>query len=391
MDQLFTAEERAFRDEIRGALEAMLPADLAERTRATIHYTREEMARWNRLLNERGWAAHHWPAEFGGTGWTPIQRFIFEAECARIDAPPLSVFGVYLVGPTLYTFGSEAQKARYLPPILSGAEFWCQGYSEPDAGSDLAALRTTARRDGEGWVINGQKAWTTEGHFADLMICLARTNFEDKPQRGLSLFVVPMDAPGVRVDPVITIDGAHSVNSVFLDDVRVPAEALVGEVDKGWTYAKFLLTHERTNNAQVHRSRRELRQLRHLAGTLTDEDGRPLIEDAALRERFAAVELELRAVELTVLRVLADQTDGREPGPEASILKILGSEAQQSISGLAMTLFGDEAVLAEGGPNIRSAAAAAWSERHLFRRVVTIYAGSNEIQRNIVARSVLGM
>lgn len=383
MDEFFTAEERRFRDHVRAAIAEMLPEHLAAHTRSHLHMTREIMAEWNRILHTRGWSAHHWPEEFGGPGWTPIQRFIFESELARADAPPISVFGIYLVGPTLYSFGTEAQKTRYLPGILSGDEFWCQGYSEPDAGSDLARLKTTARKAGDKWIVNGQKAWTSEGHFADHMILLARTNMEVKPQAGLSLFVVPMSAAGLSVQPVITIDGAHSVNSVFLDDVELDADALIGEVDQGWTYAKFLLNNERTNNAQVHKSRREFEKLKSFA---RQSDGLAPIE---YRERFAMLETELAALEITVLRVLADEADGRDPGAKASILKVIGSQLQQSISELAMEMLGEEAVAARLPlSNDNDDYAAHWAEKHLFRRVVTIYAGTNEIQKTIIAKTV---
>lgn len=383
MDEFFTDEERAFRNHVRSAIAEMLPAHLAEQTRSHLHMSRDTMAEWNRILHARGWSAHHWPKEFGGPGWTPIQRFIFESELARADAPPLSVFGIYLVGPTLYSFGTEAQKSRYLPGILSGEEFWCQGYSEPEAGSDLARLKTTARRAGNKWVVNGQKAWTTEGQFADHMILLARTNMDVKPQAGLSLFVVPMSAPGLTVQPVITIDGAHSVNSVFLDDVELDDDALVGDLDKGWTYAKFLLNNERTNNAQVHKSRREFEKLKAHAWL---QDGTLPVE---YRERFATIETDLAALEITVLRVLADETDGRDPGAKASILKVIGSKLQQSISELAMEILGEDAV-ATALPlrNENTDYAAHWAEKHLFRRVVTIYAGTNEIQKTIIAKTV---
>lgn len=384
MSYLFTPDELAFQLEIRAELARLLPPRLAARSRETIHLTREDMGEWNRILHARGWSAHHWPAEHGGTGWDPVRRYIFEAECAAIDAPPLSVFGQYLVGPTLIAFGTAAQRGAYLPGILDGSTFWCQGYSEPDAGSDLASLRTTARRVEGGWLLNGTKAWTTEGHFADLMICLARTNSEVKPQQGLSLFILPMDAPGISYQPVITIDGGHSVNTTFLTDVFVPDEALVGELDKGWTYAKFLLSHERTNNAQVHRSRREIARLRALTETLAP--------GPVLRARLEAIEADLAAVELTVLRVLAAQSGGEEPGPEASVLKLIGSELQQAVSEYAMDLLG-EATVADGLglPPELQIEARAWAERHLFRRVVTIYAGTNEVQRTIIARTVLGM
>lgn len=383
MEEFLTREERAFRDQVRAAIARILPAHLAEHTRSHLHMSREVMAEWNRILHAQGWSAHHWLEAHGGPGWTPIQRFIFESELARADAPPLSVFGIYLVGPTIYNFGSEEQKARYLPGILSGEEFWCQGYSEPEAGSDLARLKTTAKKVGGKWVVNGQKAWTTEGHFADYMILLARTNPDVKPQAGLSLFIVPMSAAGLSVHPVITIDRAHSVNSVFLDNVELDEDALIGEADQGWTYAKFLLNNERTNNAQVHKSRREFDKLKAHARSRTGK----LPE--AYRDRFAAIETELAALEITVLRVLADETDGRAPGAKASILKVIGSQVQQQISELAMELLGEDAV-ATGLPlaNDNGSYAAHWAEKHLFRRVVTIYAGTNEIQKSIIAKTV---
>lgn len=391
MHHLFTADELAFQETMRSEIRALLPPHLAQRTRESIHLSRDDMAEWNRLLHQKGWAAHHWPEEHGGTGWDPVRRFLFEAECAQADAPPTSVFGLYLVGPTLHAFGTDAQKARYLPGILDGSEFWCQGYSEPDAGSDLASLQTTARRTDKGWVLNGTKAWTTEGHFADQMICLARTDSSVKPQAGLSLFIVPMDSPGIELSPVITMDGGHSVNTTFLTDVEVPEDALIGEVDKGWTYAKFLLSHERTNNAQVHRSRREYERLHALAEALPGPLG-SVARTPAIAQRLAEIGAELAAVEVTVLRVLAAQTTGQEPGLEASILKLLGSELQQAISELAMDVLGEAGVTDGAGlPEPLAAEARAWAERHLFRRVVTIYAGTNEVQRTIIARSVLGM
>jgi hypothetical protein len=301
------------------------------------------------------------------------------------------VFGVYLVGPTLYTFGTAEQCAEHLPGIRAGTTFWCQGYSEPDAGSDLAAVRTTARKVEGGWIINGTKAWTTEGHMADRMICLARTNMSVKPQAGLSLFIIDMTTPGVTFNPVITIDGGHSVNTTFLDGVQVPDDALIGSVDKGWTYAKFLLSHERTNNAQVHRSRREFSRLRHLARTLPGPHG-CVLDDPAFQRRFAVVDAELTALEITVLRIFSDLTDGRAPGPEASIVKVIGSELQQQISSLAMEVLGERATLMDPtSTDPADSEADGWIERHLFRRVVTIYAGSNEIQKTIIARTVLGM
>lgn len=288
--------------------------------------------------------------------------------------------------------GAQEQKEEFLPKTANLDIWWSQGFSEPDAGSDLASLRTTARKVDGGWIIQGQKAWTTEGHFADLMICLARTNSAVKPQAGLSLFILDMNAPGVSIHPVITIDGAHSVNTVFLDEVRVPDEALVGELDKGWTYAKFLLGHERINNAQVHRSRREFTRLKALAARTPAPGGGVIADLPGIRQRVAGLEVELSALEATILRILADQTQGREPGPEASIVKVIGSRLQQSISDLAMDVMGEDGIhITEDGTDPDAGERRGWTERHLFRRVVTIYAGTNEIQKTIIARTVLGL
>ncbi|WP_172351977.1 acyl-CoA dehydrogenase family protein [Mesorhizobium sp. NZP2298] len=392
MRVFFNDEEWAFRDEVRNFIRTNLPGELAEKTRQSIHLSRADVARWHHILHERGWSVPHWPSEYGGQDWTPLQRYLFESECAQADAPPLSVFGMYLVGPTIYTFGTADQKSRFLPGIISGRAFWCQGYSETEAGSDLAKVRTTARKVDGGYILNGSKAWTTEGHIADYMICLARTNPGVKPQAGLSLFVVDMKADGVSMQPVMTIDGCHSVNTTFLDSVFLPEDALIGEVDRGWGYAKFLLSHERTNNAQVHRSRREFDRLVDLARRTLDALGSPLLSDPVLGSRFSALEAQLNALEVTILRVLSDQAEQREPGPEASIVKVIGSELQQQISELAMEMLGEQGIcLTPFGDDAASQEATGWIERHLYRRVVTIYAGANEIQKNLIARNILGM
>lgn len=393
MVAFLTPESAQFREEVRVFLAAKLPAAMATATRAGLHLPREMIAAWHGILHARGWSAPHWPAEFGGAGWSAAQRYIFEEECARADAPPLSVFGLNLVGPTIYTFGSPEQKARFLPPILSGEHFWCQGYSEPQAGSDLAALRTVARRDGDGWVINGQKAWTTEAHHADYMICLARTDQDVKPQAGLSLFLVNMRAKGVSVTPVLTLDEGHSVNTTFLDDVHVDDDALLGEPNQGWSYAKFLLSHERTNNAQVYRSRREFERLLDLAALTPGPDGPAWLDDSGTAHLLAEIEMELSALEASVFRVLADEVEGRAPGPEASILKLEGSRLQQRVTDTALRILGEEGACLDHVPGGSLAAtdAGGWIERHLFRRAVTIYAGASEVQKNIIAKTVLGL
>ncbi len=394
MASLFdTSELRSFRAEVRAFIHEHLPAEFAAKTRAGLHLHRDVVGRWQGILNRRGWGAPHWPLSAGGTGWDTYRRYIFEEECALADAPPGDVLGLFLAGPMLIAAGSEAQRTRYLPGILAGCEFWCQGFSEPNAGSDLASLKTTARRDGDHWVINGQKTWLTEGHQADLMFCLARTDDSVKPQAGLSQFIVDMKAPGISLQPILTMDEGHSVNAVFLDNVRVPGENLIGEPNRGWTYAKELLTRERTNNAQAPRTKRDIIALQRLAEAHPGPDGRPLMDDPIVRDRLAGLTADFVALESAVLSVLADEMAGREPGPEASILKIRGSELQQRVTETAMELLGEAGVVLEpgygGGP--RDPVARGWVERHLFRRVVTIYAGSNEIQRTIIARTILGM
>ena len=348
---------------------------------------------WHHALHQRGWAAPHWPKEYGGTGWTPMQRFIFENECARADAPPLSVFGLNLVGPTLYTFGTQAQKARYLPKILSGEEQWCQGYSEPEAGSDLAALRTVAHKTEDGWRLGGQKTWTSEAHMADLMICLARTDRSAKPQAGLSLFILDMKSPGISWTPILTIDQGHSVNAVFIDDVSVPDDALIGEPNKGWDYAKFLLNHERSNNAQVYRSRREYHRLLRLAQSTASSSGASMLDDPQVRAELVDLDVELTALEVSVLRTLHAESGGGATGGEAAILKMVGSELQQRLSRLSLAVLGRAAALAPHQPDGSTwmDELGGWMERHLFRRAVTIYGGANEIQKDIIARTILGL
>ncbi len=390
---LDTPELRAFRREVRAAIRADLTEDLAELTRGGLHLPREAVARWQATLHARGWGAPHWPTAHGGPGWDAYRRYIFEEECALADAPPGDVLGLHLAGPMLIAHGSEDQKRRHLPAILSGAEFWCQGFSEPEAGSDLASLRTTARRDGDEWVINGQKTWLTEGHQADQMFVLARTDPEARAQAGLSQFIVDMRTPGLRLHPIITIDEGHSVNAIFLDEVRVPAENIIGEPNKGWDYAKELLARERTNNAQAPRTKRDIIALQTLARACEAPDGRPMADAGWLRRRLAGLAADYLALETAVLSVLADEMAGREPGPIASTLKIRGSELQQQVTETAMEVLGRTGLALEpdygAGPS--DPRARGWVERHLFRRVVTIYAGSNEIQRTIIARSILGM
>lgn len=395
MNLRFSEEDERFRARMREALRGLVPPDMARRTRQGVHPTKADLKAWNRILYERGWSAAHWPQEYGGTGWSPLHVHIFEEECAAADAPFPSYFGLRLVGPLLYTFGTEAQKRRYIPDILTGDTFWCQGFSEPSSGSDLASLRTTAVRDGDHFVINGQKLWTTEAHYADRMFCLVRTNTEVPPQKGgLSMLMFPMDAPGVSVRPIITIDEGHSVNEVFLEEVRVPADEVLGTEGHGWDYAKFLLANERITNAHVPRAKRDLVLLKEIAAAEASQQGGR--DGGEIDRRIAQIEIDLAGLEWSVLR---EVIGGSKNPAIASGLKIVASELQQRMADLAVDIVGargrvhyDEADLerndlaanpAEYVPGIAA--------RQLFTRATTIYAGSNEIQRGIIAKHQFGL
>ncbi len=396
MDLSFSPADEAFRHEIREALRGLVPPDMARRTRQGFHPTKADLKLWNRILNDHGWAAAHWPREHGGSGWTPLQVHIFEEECAAADAPFPSYFGLRLVGPLLYTFGSEAQQCRYIPDILTGDTFWCQGFSEPSSGSDLASVRTTAVRDGDTYVVNGQKLWTTEAHYADRMFCLVRTDPDLPPQKGgLSMLMFPMTTPGITVRPVITIDGGHSVNEIFFENVRVPAEELLGAEGQGWDHAKFLLANERITNAHVPRAKRDLALLKEMAAREAAEQGGGLDLDEVDR-RIAQLQIDLDGLEWSVLR----EVIGGSGNPAiASGLKIIASELQQRMTELAVDIVGvrgriayDEADLDRndlpGNPPDYVPGLAA---RQLFLRATTIYAGSNEIQRGIIAKQQFGL
>ncbi|MDQ2139294.1 acyl-CoA dehydrogenase family protein [Alcaligenaceae bacterium B3P038] len=388
-----TADLRAFRHDVRAFLARELTQELRAATRGGLHLSRTQMAAWQAVLGRQGWGAPHWPAAHGGPGWTALERYVFEEECAFADAPPGDVLGLYLAGPMLIAAGSDAQCARYLPPILNGTEFWCQGFSEPNAGSDLASLKTTARRDGDMWVIDGAKTWLSSGHYADMLFLLARTDRQSKPQAGLSMFIVPMSTPGLTLDPILTIDEGHSVNALFLEAVRIPLDHMIGQENRGWDYAKDLLARERVNNAQAPRTKSDIVRLDALARSLCDAAGQPLIEDPVVRRRLSTLTADFLALESAVLAVIGRQMRGEEPGPAASTLKIRGSELQQRVTETAMAWLGTRAVVLRPGygDGPYDAAASGWIERHLFRRVVTIYAGANEIQRTIIAKSILGM
>lgn len=394
-----SAADKTFRAEVREFIAARLPSDIRRRVEGGLALGREDYATWHRILHEKGWAAPAWPREHGGPGWTPVQRYVFDSEIAAADAPRVMPFGVSMVGPVIFTFGDDAQKARFLPRILSADDWWCQGYSEPGAGSDLAGLRTRAVRDGDDYVVTGQKTWTTSAQWADWIFCLVRTDPDaPKPQQGISFLLIDMRSPGVDVRPIVTIDGGQEVNDVFFDGVRVPARNLVGEENKGWTYAKFLLSFERAGIADVGRSRKQLARLKQVARS-EKTNGRPLAEDHRFREKIASVEIDLLALEFTELRALSRRAAGKEPGTEANILKIRGTEVQQRLTELHL-----EAVGAYANPYIPEALRDGWNEepigpdyaagaapRYFNWRKASIYGGTNEIQKGILAKFVLGL
>jgi alkylation response protein AidB-like acyl-CoA dehydrogenase len=390
--------EEAFRDEVRAFLRDQLPADLSEKVLGLKRLAREDFLRWQRILHAKGWGAPSWPTQFGGTGWSAIQQHLFDEECSRAGAPILIPFGLRMVAPVIMAFGNREQQEYFLPRIVSGEHWWCQGYSEPGAGSDLASLKTRAERRGDKYVVNGQKTWNTLGQHADWIFCLVRTDSEARQQAGISFLLIDMKTPGITVRPIPLIDGEHEVNEVWFDNVEVPVSNRVGEENKGWTYAKYLLAHERVNIAQVGQSKRELQKLKQLAAR-ERAGGRPLIEDARFRDRIADLEVDLLALEFTVLRVLSADTGKGNPGPESSVLKIRGAEIQQTLTELKMQALGPYAIpwidaALEPGWSGEPAGAenwAAYSGRYFNLRKTTIYGGSNEIQRNIIAQRILGL
>jgi alkylation response protein AidB-like acyl-CoA dehydrogenase len=398
MELSFSAQERRFRAEVRAFIDGQLPPEIANKVLEGKHLGREDYLRWHRILHQRGWSAPNWPTEFGGPGWNAAEQHLFEEECADAGAPILMPFGIRMVAPVIMAFGNDAQKRRFLPCILSGEDWWCQGYSEPGSGSDLASLRMSAVRQGDHYVVNGQKTWTTLAQHADWIFCLVRTAPERRAQQGISFLLIDMKSPGVTVRPIVTLDGEVEVNEVWMEEVAVPAENLIGEENQGWTYAKFLLGHERTGNAGVGTCKRWLKQLKHAAAQQRS-GGRPLIEDPRFRDRIAQIEMELMALEITNLRVIAMALANHAPGPESSILKVQGTEIQQALTELMMHALGPQALpwhaeaLAAGyaGPDCGPAWTLPISARYFNHRKASIYAGSNEIQRNIIAKMMLGL
>jgi alkylation response protein AidB-like acyl-CoA dehydrogenase len=398
----FTDDEQAFRDEVRRFLREQLSSDISDKVLDGYELGREDHVLWQRRLHERGWGGMGWPVEFGGPGWNSVQQYIFEEESALAGGPRLIPFGTKMVAPVIMAFGSAAQQQRFLPKISAGEEWWCQGYSEPGAGSDLASLKTRAVRDGDHYVVNGQKTWNTLGQYADWIFCLVRTDAQAKQQSGITFLLIDMKSPGITVRPIILLDGGHEVNEVWFENVRVPIENRIGEENRGWTYAKFLLGHERTNIAGIGIAKRELARLKRIAAR-ERQHGRPLIEDALFAAQIAQIEVDLWALEITNLRVLSAERNSSAAGPEASILKIKGTEIHQSISELMMRAVGPYALpfrreaMEAGwqfdptreppGPRYASTLAAAY----LNQRKLSIFGGTNEIQKNIISKMIVGL
>ena len=400
MDLDLTPDELAFQSEVRTFLDENLPDDLrnAGRLVTSVFSDKQFNIPWQRILHARGWAAPSWPVEYGGPGWSEMQRGIFAAECARAGAPGLSPMGLRMVGPCIMRYGTPEQKAFFLPRILAGEDYWCQGYSEPGSGSDLASLQLRATVDGDHYVLNGSKIWTTHAHWANRMFCLVRTKTDGKPQGGITFLLLEMDTPGLSVKPIITLAGDHEVNQVFFDDVRVPMSGRLGDENAGWTVAKYLLEFERGGGGaaglQV-----TLQRLRTMAENEVSDEGDPLLNDTAFRGRLAAAEIAVMAIQVTEQRVMSALSSGKNPGPASSMLKTQSTEAMQRLDELAIDLAGhyaavDQIEARQPGSNIEPIGpvdSLTSMARYLNNRAASIYGGSNEIQRDIMARLVLGL
>lgn len=399
MNADFTIEELAFQKEVRTFLENEFPIEFRTKIDANRRLSKKEIIRWQKILYKKGWAAPTWPVEFGGTGWSQVQRHIFATEMGLIGAPEPVPFGMKMVAPVIMEYGTEEQKNRFLPDILESNVWWCQGYSEPNSGSDLASLKTTAVRDGDEYIVNGAKTWNTYGQYADWIFCLVRTDNTVKKQEGISFLLIDMSSPGITLRPIVLLDGHPEVNEIFFDDVRVPVKNLIGEENKGWTYAKLLLTHERSNIAGVPRGKRRLRGLKRIAADTDDGFGNTMLENPRFRNKLAEVEIQLQALEYSELRTLAALSVGKAPGPESSILKIVGTELAQEMDELFVELaaysclpfvpeqFEDGFQGVPLGPGNSAYAAL----NYFNNRKASIYGGSNEIQRNIICKHVLGL
>lgn len=398
MDLSQDEAERIFRLEVRDFIAGNLPDELRARTAAGLRPPKEDGIRWHQILAKKGWAAPTWPKEAGGCAWTPTQNYIFEEEMALAGCPPMSPFPIKMVGPVIIHFGTPQQKAKWLPPTLAGEMIWCQGYSEPGAGSDLATLQTRAMRDGDDYVVNGMKIWTSYGHEADWMFALVRTSSEGKPQEGISCLLIDMKTPGISHRPIITIDGSHILNEIRFDNVRVPVFNRIGDENKGWTYAKFLLGNERALIAQIAQSTQLVARIRMVAGLESDGDGGRLIDDPDFRAKLAAIEVELEALRITNERVLYEARSGTA-GNGGAILKSKGTFISQALSEVMM-----EAVQYYGNPWVREAMYAGWNQPpigpdyaknavplYMRQRANTIEGGSEEIQKNVISKQVLGL
>ncbi|SIR61540.1 acyl-CoA dehydrogenase family protein [Pseudacidovorax sp. RU35E] len=398
MELEFTPEERAFADEVRDFIAGHLPPDIAQRVEHDLHLERDDYMRWQQILGRRGWHAYTWPTSQGGPGWSVIQRYLFETISGQMNCPTIQPFGPRMVGPVIYNFGNAQQQAQHLPGIRDSTVWWCQGYSEPASGSDLASLATRADDAGDHYVVNGQKIWTSYAHHADWMFCLVRTRRESRKQEGISFLLIDMRTPGIEVQPIPMLEGTHSFNAVFFTDVRVPKANLVGEEGQGWRYAKFLLEHERVENSNIGFSTFALRRLRRMAAAVQDR-GRPLVEQPLFRAKLARTEAQLKALEMTTLRALSSMGSGSSPGAGlASALKIRGTEIGQSLTELLFEAAGPlgqrlDPALAHGEGDLAGldASLRGAPANYFWRRAMSIYGGSNEIQRNIVAKQVLGL
>jgi alkylation response protein AidB-like acyl-CoA dehydrogenase len=399
MDLKESLEEHTFRAEVRAFVEGKLPRDIRDRVLSFSHVPREDYVRWQKILFAKGWGAPGWAREYGGTGWNALQRVVFEEECFRAGAPRQLPFGLSMVGPVIMAYGSDAQKDRFLPRIIAMDDWWCQGYSEPGSGSDLASLKTRAERRGDTYVINGQKTWTTFAHWATWMFCLVRTRLEGKPQAGISFLLLDMNTPGIRVEPIRTLDQGADICEVFLDDVVVPVENRIGEEHGGWSIAKYLLGHERTNIAGVGMCKRLLARLKDYARAQT-KHGKPLIDDIRFRDRLVKLEMDLLSHEWSLMRLISLERAGKPIGIEPSILKVRGSEIQQELGAMLMECAGPYALpfapeaLEAGKSMVETAGGAALNAvaaQYLDLRKVSIYGGTNEVQKNLIARSRLGL
>jgi alkylation response protein AidB-like acyl-CoA dehydrogenase len=392
MDLAYAPAEEAFREEVRSWLKDNLPVDLQTRVLNYEELSKDDLQRWHKILAKKGWIAPSWPVDAGGQDWTTVQRYIFEEEMTAAGAPGVAPFGPTMCASVLHKFGTPEQKKRFLPRIYNGDDFWCQGYSEPGSGSDLASLKTRADREGDHYVVNGQKIWTTLGHYGDWIFCLVRTDSSSKiRQEGISFLLIDMKTPGITVRPLILLDEGHEVNEVFFENVKVPLENLVFEENKGWTVAKYLLGHERLGTGRIGGSKREIKRLKEMAKT-TWQGGKPLIDDVRFRDRLAKVEIELMALEVTNMRFVDELRRTGNIGPEVSMLKIKGTEIQQAITEMMMQVAGPEAprfkpISFDGFDEFMGSISA----RYFNFRKTSIYAGSNEIQRNIMSKMALGL